>query len=84
MTRKRYVKLLMSTGYSRNQANFLAKFAAQSGSYQRAWDKDFRHKIMYAVKSLFNSLTPLISKWWNQLKPLLNSVELPGTERDGG
>lgn len=76
MTRKRYVKLLMSTGYSRNQSNFLAR-ASQSVSYQKAWDSDLRNKLMYAFKNIVNSLTPLISKCWNQLKPLLNSVDMP-------
>lgn len=83
MTRKRYVKLLMSTGYSRNQANFLAK-AAQGGSYQRAWDGGLRNKLMYSVKNFANKAAQIIGNMWNQLKPILNSVKLPGTERDGG
>ena len=39
MTRKRYVKLLMSKGYSRNCANLCAKdLVADGGSYQQEYD----------------------------------------------
>lgn len=40
MTRKRFVKLLMSEGYSRNEANETATIrCALFGSYQSAYDK---------------------------------------------
>ena len=39
MTRKRYVKLLMAQGYSRNEANRSARYAvAEGGSYQEEYD----------------------------------------------
>ena len=39
MTRKKFVKLLMAEGYSRNCANLMArKVAAQGVSYQKAYD----------------------------------------------
>ena len=38
MTRKRYIKLLMAAGYSRNEANQLAEWAVESGlSYRTAY-----------------------------------------------
>lgn len=40
MTRKRYTKLLMAQGWSRNSANELAEYARKKGiSYQAAIDK---------------------------------------------
>ncbi len=39
MTRKRYVRLLMAKGYSRNAANSCAQeIAAEGGSYQQEYD----------------------------------------------
>lgn len=39
MTRKRFVKLLMAQGYSRNEANRYAQYAAaEGGSYQEEYD----------------------------------------------
>lgn len=39
MTRKRYVKLLMGHGYSRNEANLIAQeIADEGGSYQQDYD----------------------------------------------
>lgn len=39
MTRKRYVKLLMGRGYSRNEANIYAQdVVADGGSYQQDYD----------------------------------------------
>ena len=43
MTRKRYIKLLMSRGYDRNQAQREAEQARKSGlSYREAYMKDCR------------------------------------------
>ena len=43
MTRKRFVKLLMANGYSRNMAQFIAQIEAGLGnSYKEAFGKDKR------------------------------------------
>lgn len=50
MTRKRYVKLLMSRGFSRNEANAVAQRALQiQGSYSAA-AKYIRPKIEFVVE----------------------------------
>ena len=52
MTRKRYVKLLMSRGFSRNEANAVAQRALQiQGSYSAA-AKYIRSKIKFVVEGL--------------------------------
>lgn len=52
MTRKRYVKLLMSRGFSRNEANAVAQRALQiQGSYS-AVAKYIRPKIKFVVEGL--------------------------------
>ncbi len=52
MTRKRYVKLLMSRGFSRNEANAVAQRALQiQGSYSAA-AKYIRPKIKFVVEGL--------------------------------
>lgn len=52
MTRKRYVKLLMSRGFSRNEANAVAQRALQiQGSYSAA-AKCIRPKIKFVVEGL--------------------------------
>ena len=52
MTRKRYVKLLMSRGSSRNEANAVAQRALQiQGSYSAA-AKYIRPKIKFVVEGL--------------------------------
>lgn len=37
MTRKRYVKLMMAKGWSRNMANALADRVREVGSYDKLW-----------------------------------------------
>ena len=58
MTRKRYIKLLMSYGYPRNGANGLAARAVLwYGSYQNAWEKQLPNiKIMYGITAMAGSL----------------------------
>ena len=52
MTRKRYVKLLMSRGFSRNEANAVAQRTLQiQGSYSAA-AKYIRPKIKFVVEGL--------------------------------
>lgn len=52
MTRKRYVKLLMSRGFSRNEANAVAQRALQiQGSYSAA-AKYIRPKTKFVVEGL--------------------------------
>lgn len=52
MTRKRYIKLLMSRGFSRNEANAVAQRALQiQGSYSAA-AKYIRPKIKFVVEGL--------------------------------
>lgn len=53
MSRKRFVKLLMSIGYSRNKARQTAKRIVQNGtSYLQAWlYLDFEHTIKNAGMS---------------------------------
>ena len=52
MTRKRYVKLLMSRGFRRNEANAVAQRAIQiQGSYSAA-AKYIRPKIKFVVEGL--------------------------------
>lgn len=52
MTRKRYVKLLMSRGFSRNEANAAAQRALQiQGSYSAA-AKYIRPKMKFVVEGL--------------------------------
>lgn len=52
MTRKRYVKLLMSRGFSRNEATSVAQRALQiQGSYSTA-AKYIRPKIKFVVEGL--------------------------------
>ncbi len=51
MTRKRFVKLCMSKGYSRNTANSLARHAQEDGtSYETALQQvEFADQLMRAI-----------------------------------
>lgn len=57
MTRKRFVKLAMANGYSRNSANRIAEKVPTSGkTYAEA------HKALLAVKELTAAFTPALSE----------------------
>lgn len=72
MTRKRYVKLLMAQGWSRNSANVLAKAARQDGiSYQTAIDKfpfspERISEMSMQIRVLFDNV-------WDVLKRLVDA-----------
>ena len=58
MTRKKFVKLMMAEGYSRNVANVLARNAAAKGvSYQKAYDA--ATGMSRLVKKLKEALVPV-------------------------
>ena len=57
MTRKRFVKLAMASGYSRNSANRIAEKVPASGkSYAEV------HKALLPFKKLTATITPAISE----------------------
>lgn len=57
MTRKRFVKLAMASGYSRNSANRIAEKVPASGkSYAEV------HKALLAVKKLTAAIVPAVSE----------------------
>lgn len=51
MTRKRFVKMLMARGYSRNSANFYAEaVVAGGGSYREEWQRlEVKHRAVEAI-----------------------------------
>lgn len=58
MTRKRFVKLMMAEGYSRNTANLMAwKAAAQGVSYQKTYDA--ATGMSRLIKKLKKALVPV-------------------------
>lgn len=62
MTRKRYVKLLMASGVTRNVAQASAVVARRSyGSYSRALAKQY--PLVYVILKLRRALVPIARMW---------------------
>lgn len=64
MTRKRYIKLLMSRGYDRNEAQWKAEQVRKSGlSYREAYMKDCRWLTLTgSINNLAENLQEQIRK----------------------
>ena len=67
MTRKRFIKLLMSSGTSRNEAAKLAAFADERRSYEKLYaDLDMApctlNKQMQQLKDAFEGMATVISR----------------------
>ena len=65
MTRKRFVKLLMSQGYSRNEAQELARDAVASGmSYESAYTaaRALEYEILPSLSEAVASFTDVVLK----------------------
>lgn len=83
MTRKRFVKLVMSCGYSRNYANACAKGLMVSyGSYQEAWN----NMTIFQVKRICNSIknmfigiakviVPMIKETYENIKAIMPKID---------
>lgn len=62
MTRKRFVKLVMSCGYDRNYANTYAAAAVMEyGSYQSVWKASYKLRFIHGEKYIANSIIPSIN-----------------------
>ena len=63
MTRKRFIKLLMTARFQRNEANNMADMALLIyGSYKVAWDKKYKHivAVRTAIICMRNSMRDLL------------------------
>ena len=75
MTRKRFVKLVMSCGHDRNYANARAKaMVAQCGSYQKAWIVSPDLRVIHGFKVLASTITPVIMSVCRSVKDILKSI----------
>ena len=75
MTRKRFVKLVMSCGHDRNYANARAVCCISLyGSYREAWKSSYDLRFIHAFKVLANAITPAFKHLWQQCKGTLKSI----------
>lgn len=73
MTRKRYVKLLMAFGVSRNAANAAAYIARRSyGSYSRALAQQY--PLGSVILALRRALIPIARMWRDLMVSLRRGV----------
>lgn len=73
MTRKRYVKLLMSFGVSRNAANAAACIARRSyGSYSRALAQQY--PLGSVILALRRAIMPIARMWRDLMVSLRRGV----------
>ena len=73
MTRKRYIKLLMAEGYSRNLANAYAWTANLDGiSYQQSYDKLMKEDKLYEM--VMNTLGPSMKSIERVVKALTDGL----------
>lgn len=73
MTRKRYVKLLMAFGVSRNAANAAAYIARRSyGSYSRALAQQY--PLGSVILALRRALIPIARMWSDLMVSLRRGV----------
>ena len=90
MTRKRFVKLVMSCGHDRNYANARAKGAMLLyKSYQRAWIESTDLRVIHGFKVLANAITPVIMSACQSIKEIFKSIgpivtPLVSVDMDGG
>ena len=72
MTRKRFVKLLMAFGYSRNSANYIATIERHKGcSYSEAYDYIAKIHVSSGNESLaglFAKITKIVNAFCEGLK----------------
>lgn len=74
MTRKRYIKLLMACGYSRNLAQDHAVIARSVyGSYACAFERDLPN---YAVRRAICDMTALLRATWKAIEESIRRVSL--------
>ena len=75
MTRKRFVKLVMSCGYGRNYANARADVSVkQCRSYWKAWEKSTDLWAVHACKVLANAIAPAFNRVWKQCKTMNEQI----------
>lgn len=69
MTRKRFVKLLMAEGCSRNLAQARAIIARSAyGSYASAYERDFPS---YVARKAIRDMTALLRSAWEAVQPMI-------------
>lgn len=68
MTRKRFIKLLMSQGKPRNEAVQLAQCVTRTGySYQQAYDELFKPSVWDSIMDLFRTVVDALVIGLNQI-----------------
>ena len=83
MTRKRFVKLMMSCGHNRDYANAYAKATIVTyGSYQKLWEASYWLKLIHTMQCLANSLIPVFNQLYQQIKAWLSQVRNWGENHD--
>jgi hypothetical protein len=75
MTRKRFVKLVMSCGHDRNYAHAYAAVAGPAyGSYKKAWERSTDLIVIHAYQMLIHMITPAFNRLWEQCKGILKLI----------
>ena len=79
MTRKRYVKLLMSMGYSRNTANAMAqKVQVMGKTYQKTYDGVVALQELY--EALIGTVEPIVDGFKRMARAFSTGVEAFGAK----
>lgn len=72
MTRKRFVKLLMSEGWNRNSANAIAGIVREKGfSYQIASNAV---PTVLAFEKIVDTIRDITEKWCNVISPICETL----------
>ena len=86
MTRKRFVKLAMSCGVPRNDAEGIARMASGTVSYDKIFETviEFRSGLEEVVAAVVERIRPVakaISEWISELDPeTLKELAKPGED----
>ena len=81
MTRKRFIKLSMSAGFSRNKANLIAWCCRQQGfSYSKYYDRYLKPRIAFScsckkLNSSFSELEKTAKKAAESFKLMLENIK---------
>jgi hypothetical protein len=75
MTRKRFVKLVMSCGHDRNYAHAYAAVAGPAyGSYKKAWERSTDLIAIHTYQMLIHTMAPVFNRLWEQCKGILKLI----------
>lgn len=87
MTRKRFVKLLMSRGYSRNEANSRARAAVSAGftydcAYFAVRVETGESEALEAVQAVLDRIVQVVKSWTETMWRLSKAIKeaLPSME----